>query len=61
MKRFNGKFRDHEKVIRDLKKTDSQMISSYQIYHNYIRPHMALDGKAPAEVCGVRMKGETSG
>lgn len=29
----------------------------YQIYHNYFRPHMSLDGKTPAEVCGIEIKG----
>jgi hypothetical protein len=29
-----------------------------QIYHNYIRPHEALDGKTPADVCGIVVEGE---
>ena len=29
----------------------------YQIYHNYLRPHMGLDGKTPAEKCGIKIKG----
>jgi hypothetical protein len=45
MERLNGEFRDREKVVRGLKKVDSPLISGYQIYHNYIRPHMSLDGK----------------
>ncbi|MGI0072875.1 MAG: hypothetical protein ACREA3_03570 [Nitrosotalea sp.] len=32
-----------------------------QIYHNYIRPHMGLDGKTPAEKCGIEIQGITSG
>ena len=58
MERLNGEFRDREKVMRGLKKTDSPMISGYQLYHNYIRPHMALDGKTPAEKCGIKIEGE---
>ena len=57
MERLNGEIRDREKVLRGLKKTDSPMISGYQIYHNYIRPHMSLDGKTPAEVCGIEING----
>lgn len=36
---------DRKKVVGGLKKEDSPLISGYQIYHNYIRPHMALDDK----------------
>lgn len=57
MERLNGEFRDREKVVRGIKKDDSPLISGYQIYHNYIRPHMALDGKTPSEVCGITIQG----
>lgn len=58
MERLNGEFRDREKVVRGLKKKDSVVINGYQLYHNYIRPHMALDGKTPAEKCGIKIEGE---
>ena len=48
--RFNGEFRDREKVMRGIKKTDSVMFDGYQIYHNYIREHMGLNGKTPAKL-----------
>ena len=57
MKRFNREFRDREKVIRGLKKSDSRMISGYQIYHNYLRPHMGLDGHTPSEKAGIMIEG----
>jgi len=57
MERMNGEFRDREKVMRGIKKDDSPLISGYQIYHNYIRPHMGLDGKTPSEVCGITIQG----
>ena len=47
MERMNGEIRDREKVTRNFKKTDSPLIDGYQIFHNYIRPHMALDGRHP--------------
>ena len=28
----------------------------YQMYHNYLRPHMSLDGKTPAEACGIKIE-----
>ena len=58
MERWNGSFRDREKVTRGLKKVDSPLISGYQIFHNYIRPHQALDGMTPSEKCGIEIKGE---
>jgi len=30
----------------------------YQIYHNYVRPHMALDGKTLADKCGIIINGD---
>ena len=56
MRRRNGSFRDREKVTRGLKKIDSPLISGYQIYYNYVRPHSALKGKTPSEVCGIEIR-----
>jgi putative transposase len=58
MERMNGEFRDREKVMRGIKKDDSVMFDGYQIYHNFLRPHMGLDGKTPAEKCGIKIEGD---
>ncbi len=58
MERLNGEIRDREKVMRGLKKDDTPILKGYQIYHNYIRPHQGLNGKTPAEACGIEVKGE---
>lgn len=58
MERFNGEVRDREKVMRSLKKDDTPILSGYQIYHNFVRPHMALEGKTPSEACGLKVEGE---
>jgi transposase-like protein len=58
MERFNGEVRDREKVMRSLKKEDTPILSGYQIYHNFVRPHMALEGKTPSEMCGLKVEGE---
>jgi transposase-like protein len=58
MERFNGEVRDREKVMRGLKKKDTAILKGYQIYHNYVRPHEALDGKTPAEACGIKVEGK---
>jgi putative transposase len=58
MERMNGEVRDREKVMRGLKRTDTKILTGYQIYHNYFRPHEALDGKTPAEKCGIVIEGQ---
>jgi transposase-like protein len=58
MERMNGEIRDRERVMRTLEKSDSPILEGYQIFHNYIRPHMALNGKTPADKAGIEVKGE---
>ncbi len=55
---MNGEIRDREKTMRGLKRKRTTILTGYQIYHNYIRPHMALDGKTPAEACGIEIQGK---
>jgi len=57
MERFNGEVRQSEKVMRTLKRPDSPILSGYRIYHNYIRPHEALEGKTPSEKAGIEVRG----
>jgi putative transposase len=58
MERMNGEIQDREKVMRGLKIADTKILPGYQIYHNYFRPHKALKGKTPADVCGIQIEGE---
>ncbi len=58
MERMNGEIRDREKVMRSLKRSDTRILSGMQIYHNYVRPHMALDGKTPSEMAGIIVNGQ---
>ena len=58
MEAFNGTVRSREKVMRSLKREDTPILEGYQIYHNYVRPHMALGGKTPAEACGIKVEGQ---
>ena len=55
--RLNGEFRDREKVFRGLKNDDSPAIAGIQLYHNYVRPHMSLDGDTPADRAGIKITG----
>jgi hypothetical protein len=57
MERMNGEIRDREKVFRGLKKPDTPILAGYQIYHNYVRPHMGLSGKTPADLAGIQVEG----
>jgi transposase-like protein len=57
MERMNGEIRDREKVVRGVKRMDSPLIKGLQIYHNFVRPHMALDGRTPAQVAGIEVLG----
>ncbi len=58
MERLNGEIRDREKVTRGLKNEDTPILKGYQIFHNYVRPHEGLQGKTPAEACGIQVKGD---
>ena len=55
--RFNGKVRDREKITPNLKSVDSPVLKGMQIYHNFVRPHMALEGKTPSEMAGIKVEG----
>jgi hypothetical protein len=57
MERMNGEVRDREKVMRGLKKKDTPIITGYRIFHNYIREHEGLNGRTPAELCGIKVQG----
>ncbi len=57
MERFNGEIRDRERVTRNLKKDDTPILTGMQIFHNYVRPHMGLNGKTPADLVGIDVKG----
>ncbi len=58
MERMNGEIRDRERVMRTLEKSNSPIVAGYQLFHNYIRPHMYLEGKTPAEAAGIKVEGE---
>jgi transposase InsO family protein len=58
MERMNGEIRDREKVTRNLKTLNTPILTGMQIYHNYVRPHMSLDGQTPADRAGIVVKGK---
>jgi putative transposase len=58
MERLNGEIRDREKTMRGLKRRRTPILTGYQIFHNYIRPHESLEGKTPSEACGITIEGK---
>jgi len=58
MERMNGEVRDREKTMRGLKTKNTAILTGYQLYHNFIRPHEGLNGKTPAEACGIKIEGQ---
>ena len=58
MERLNGEIRDREKTMRGLKRRRTPILFGYQIFHNYIREHEGLNGKTPAEACGIKIEGK---
>jgi hypothetical protein len=53
-----ARFEIGKKTMRGLKKIDTPIIKGYQIFHNYVRPHMGLNGMTPAERSGIKVEGE---
>jgi putative transposase len=55
IERLHGTLRERTKVTRALDNKDSAqtIMDGNRIYYNFIRPHMSLNGKTPAEVAGI--------
>lgn len=55
-----GELKDRTKVMRGLgnDKGAQTYADLHRINHNFVKPHMALNGKAPAEVCGIKVEGK---
>ena len=57
VERLNGTVRDREIVMRgmDKQKTAQDLVDAMRIHYNFIRPHMALENKTPAEEAGIKL------
>jgi hypothetical protein len=44
--------------MRSLKREDTPILTGMQIFHNHLRPHMALNQKTPGELAGIEIKGD---
>lgn len=50
--------RERVKVQRGWKSYETPLGEGQRIYYNFVRPHMALEGKTPAEASGISIKGK---
>jgi hypothetical protein len=55
IERVNNTVRDREKTFRGMDNDESAqtMADGTRINYNFIRPHMGLDGKTPAQIAGL--------
>lgn len=53
--RLNGTVRERNKVMRGLKREDTPITRGFQIYYNFVKPHMGLNGETPAQKAGIEI------
>lgn len=55
IERYHNGFREYTKSRRGLGNDESaqRVMDMYRIRHNFVKPHMGLDGKTPAEAAGI--------
>ena len=55
VERLHGTIRERNKTMRGLdnEQTAQTIMDGMRIYYNFIRPHMALNGKTPAEMANI--------
>ena len=41
-----------------MKIEDTPIVEGHRLYHNFIKPHMSLDGKIPSEEVGITIEGD---
>ena len=58
VERLDGTIRERNKVMRGLEgdPTAQIIIDGFRIYYNFIRPHMALNGKTPAQQAKIDLE-----
>jgi len=58
VERLHGTIRERNKVMRGLGNNGSseEIVDGFKIYYNFVRPHMGLNGRTPAEVADLPLK-----
>ncbi len=54
---MNGTLRERVKVQRGWKSYDTPLAEGKRIQYNFVKPHMALDGKTPSDVADLKILG----
>jgi putative transposase len=54
VERLNSTLRERTKVTRGWKTVSTPMAEGQRIHYNFVKPHMALNGKTPAEIAGLQ-------
>jgi putative transposase len=57
IERLNGTLRERTKVQRGWKSKQTPLAEGARIQYNFVKPHMALEGKTPASAAGMEVKG----
>jgi len=57
IERYNGTIKNRTKTMRCFESFCScqNTLTAFQIYYNFLRPHMALKGKTPAQEAGINL------
>ena len=57
IERYNSTIKNRTKTMRCFESFCScqNTLTAFQIYYNFLRPHMALDGKTPAQAAGINL------
>jgi len=55
IERFQGTRRERDKVLRGMKIDEAPIREGFDIYYNFIRPHMALNGGTPSEKANINL------
>jgi transposase-like protein len=58
IERLNGTLRERVKVQRGWKTVKTPLAEGMRINYNFVKPHMALDGKTPAQESGLNVVNE---
>ena len=57
IERLNGTIRERVKVQRGWKTVKTNLAEWQRIHYNFVKPHMALDGKTLANAAGMNITG----
>ena len=54
----NGTVRNRIKTVRGFNSENPALLSLFITHYNFVRPHMGINGKTPAEAMGIRVDGD---